>query len=322
MVLGIVILFPLPYKAMWGAILLGFVVCAVQPALGISCPTNVTTSVEGGLSKVDAQAFITSTNSVRMAVSNPYPASMYVLGWSNGLANGARNALVDTCGEAGPSPQPATKLVNIGGFAHVGQVGPLDVTAESNPLQYALGVWNNGKYTYDNSDCSRAQQQKTVCGRCDGSSTEGGMAPCLAYTQLIWASSYAVGCGVSVCKNKTFLTCLFGPTGNIIGEAPFDASATQMTECQYYSAPSSDDDGGGFFDSGMAWKIPVIVVGGGFVVVVGGLLYFCEGDQVSRKPKESDSRRSRRKINKSKKVKFLDEDDTASLQQICTAEDV
>ncbi|XP_066018960.1 uncharacterized protein [Pocillopora verrucosa] len=60
--------------------------------------------------------------------------------------------------------------------------------------------------------------------------------PCGHYTQLAWATSRYVGCGVNWCDKEfgpphhwipgeTIVTCDYGPTGNIIGQYPYKTGA-------------------------------------------------------------------------------------------------
>jgi len=47
---------------------------------------------------------------------------------------------------------------------------------------------------------------------------------CGDYTQLVWANSTHVGCGISTCPNLTYhstIVCDYGPGGNVGGERPY-----------------------------------------------------------------------------------------------------
>lgn len=61
-------------------------------------------------------------------------------------------------------------------------------------------------YTYTTNSCA----PNTVCGH---------------YTQIIWANTTAIGCGVSSCVDTTARTdiwvCRYSPAGNIEGEKPY-----------------------------------------------------------------------------------------------------
>ncbi|ETN86234.1 SCP-like protein [Necator americanus] len=40
----------------------------------------------------------------------------------------------------------------------------------------------------------------------------------IRFTQMAWASSYMVGCGLARCSGSTFVVCRYYPRGNIIGQ--------------------------------------------------------------------------------------------------------
>lgn len=49
---------------------------------------------------------------------------------------------------------------------------------------------------------------------------EGGS--CGHYTQIVWADTLAVGCGMSVCENKGQIwVCNYHPAGNVAGQRPY-----------------------------------------------------------------------------------------------------
>lgn len=65
--------------------------------------------------------------------------------------------------------------------------------------------------------------------------------PCGHYTQVVWAKTKYLGCGVKWCDmdfdiphpwipGETIVTCNYGPTGNIIGEYPYKRG-TPCTKC-------------------------------------------------------------------------------------------
>ncbi|XP_065191527.1 peptidase inhibitor 16-like [Sycon ciliatum] len=61
---------------------------------------------------------------------------------------------------------------------------------------------------------------------------------CGHYTQMVWATSEAVGCGVYRCSRVSgwlnraalYLTCNYGPSGNFVGQQPYTAGR-QCTKC-------------------------------------------------------------------------------------------
>lgn len=80
---------------------------------------------------------------------------------------------------------------------------------DSAPLDpaYAVRRWvaERADYDYDSNTC----EPGAVCGH---------------YTQVVWADSTQLGCGVSVCTDDGFIqlwVCQYNPPGNWIGEQPY-----------------------------------------------------------------------------------------------------
>nr|XP_018671668.1 A disintegrin and metalloproteinase with thrombospondin motifs adt-1 isoform X2 [Ciona intestinalis] len=83
----------------------------------------------------------------------------------------------------------------------------------------AVRDWNNEKvdYNYQTRTCT----PNRMCGH---------------YTQVVWAETFKVGCGVATCPtvnvrgnrwtDATILICNYGPGGNYINSAPFESGAT------------------------------------------------------------------------------------------------
>ena len=46
---------------------------------------------------------------------------------------------------------------------------------------------------------------------------------CGHYTQVVWANTLSVGCGVAVCPTGTIVVCNYAPPGNYVGEKPYIA---------------------------------------------------------------------------------------------------
>lgn len=52
-----------------------------------------------------------------------------------------------------------------------------------------------------------------------------------SFTQLIWARTYMVGCGISVCDNNLLYICLYGPGGNVTGQSIYLPAVTPEIHC-------------------------------------------------------------------------------------------
>ncbi len=71
----------------------------------------------------------------------------------------------------------------------------------------AVAAWasEDVDYDYDSNSCAPGK----VCGH---------------YTQLVWADTTRVGCGVAACASLTYtngLVCDYSPGGNIVGQRPY-----------------------------------------------------------------------------------------------------
>ena len=44
---------------------------------------------------------------------------------------------------------------------------------------------------------------------------------CLHYTQLVWAGTTTVGCGVARCDHSEVWVCNYAPPGNWVGKKPY-----------------------------------------------------------------------------------------------------
>ncbi|KAK6758467.1 hypothetical protein RB195_015968 [Necator americanus] len=47
----------------------------------------------------------------------------------------------------------------------------------------------------------------------------------IAFTQMVWALSYRLGCGVATCATSTFVVCRYGERGNIINQNVYTTGA-------------------------------------------------------------------------------------------------
>ncbi|XP_065941857.1 cysteine-rich venom protein latisemin [Magallana gigas] len=63
------------------------------------------------------------------------------------------------------------------------------------------------------------------------------------YTQLVWAESYVLGCGYSVCNGTHFYVCNYGPAGN-------SPSSRLGTPYEKHGAPCKSSDGNGLCECG------------------------------------------------------------------------
>ncbi|RCN37086.1 hypothetical protein ANCCAN_17016 [Ancylostoma caninum] len=57
-----------------------------------------------------------------------------------------------------------------------------------------------------------------------------------AFTQMAWATSYSIGCGVGDCAPKTVVVCRYTVKGNNIGEYVYKLGEP-CTACDYGCSP-------------------------------------------------------------------------------------
>ncbi|XP_071959401.1 cysteine-rich venom protein latisemin-like [Antedon mediterranea] len=157
----------------------------------------------------EAQAILDKHNELRSQVS-PEAADMKFMEWDDDLASMAQE-WSDGCSFAHGQPD------NISPFEPVGQNLWLG-SYQPNGLEAAQAWYNEvSDYDYDTDGCEPGR----VCGH---------------YTQVVWADSYAVGCGLTFCESTPqgqsdvwLLTCNYGPAGNY-NRQPY-VSGPSCTEC-------------------------------------------------------------------------------------------
>ncbi|XP_071958419.1 GLIPR1-like protein 1 [Antedon mediterranea] len=156
------------------------------------------------LTAEEIQTVLDKHNELRSQVS-PEASDMKYMSWDDDLASMAQEWSDGCVFEHG---QPT----NISPFDPVGQnLYSSGASASNRPnLASATQAWYNEDqyYNYDTRECS------DVCGH---------------YTQVVWADSYALGCGLTFCTNKWILTCNYGPAGNY-NRHPY-VSGPSCTEC-------------------------------------------------------------------------------------------
>ncbi|XP_071958483.1 uncharacterized protein [Antedon mediterranea] len=164
-------------------------------------------------SNSEIQAILDKHNELRSGV-NPEASDMIFMKWDDDLATLAQE-WSDTCTwDHGQPDSDTTSVFNpIGQNLWLGS-GTADVQPDGVG---ATQAWYNevSMYTYESRACTG------VCGH---------------YTQVVWADSYAVGCGITFCSetsegqtNAWLLTCNYGPAGNY-QRHPY-LSGSSCTEC-------------------------------------------------------------------------------------------
>ena len=172
------------------------------------------------------QAMLDGHNQVRSNVARglvgdePSARDMVKLAWDDDLARVAQN-WVDRCVWDHNRNRTSEYGALAGGNTYVGENLAVFLTTGSPPnlVDFALDTWFDevADYTYGPRDQATA-------------STTGH------YTQLVWADTHRVGCGLAVCPGSTFgypnsytayyLSCDYAQGGNYIGSYPYEAGPT------------------------------------------------------------------------------------------------
>ncbi|XP_053356852.1 glioma pathogenesis-related protein 1b isoform X2 [Clarias gariepinus] len=148
-------------------------------------------------------------NTQRSRVQPP-AANMRSMSWDASLARGARS----WARHCKASHNPVLKQESLAhpAFRHVGENIWLGAPYSAFKIESAINSWNRegADYTIGNNSCAK------VCGH---------------YTQLMWATSYKVGCAVHVCSRgiedfsnnpqSTIFVCNYGDAGNVFGVTPY-----------------------------------------------------------------------------------------------------
>ncbi|XP_041453877.1 uncharacterized protein LOC121407037 isoform X2 [Lytechinus variegatus] len=181
-------------------------------------------------SSMDEDAIVAKHNEGRSMVS-PEAANMKTMVWNIALASMAQE-WSDGCYYEHGNPE------NDSGFSAVGQNLYIKwgLSAPGTPPDgtAATQAWYNEYqfYNYDDGTCQAGEQ----CGH---------------YTQNVWASTYAVGCGLTFCSTATdasgnayngawLITCNYGPAGNYVGASPY-VSGPPCTKCESGSGLCKDN---------------------------------------------------------------------------------
>ncbi|KAF8568209.1 hypothetical protein P879_04893 [Paragonimus westermani] len=177
----------------------------------LSLLINVLLSLQTAVSVLqwkDREALLDLHNHYRKLIlhgkvyNQPSADRMNILSWDDNLARNAEN-WASKC-EIGHDDDQDRRTME---FRFVGQnwAGVKNYTD-------AVRLWfeEHNYYNYWTNECRRGK----VCGH---------------YTQLIWANTLKVGCGIKKCRKSRMpfgysVVCNYGPAGNFFGEFPYETS--------------------------------------------------------------------------------------------------
>ncbi|XP_078684965.1 uncharacterized protein LOC144918273 isoform X2 [Branchiostoma floridae x Branchiostoma belcheri] len=170
----------------------------------------------------DIAVLLRAHNDARASAA-PTAANMKNMFWDERLAFKAQSYSARCRYAANPD-----RSVGGEGFATAGE--NLFASAGSTGLEAAVAAWQGEGAGYDFTS--------NTCA-------EG--ADCTRYTQLMWAASYKVGCGWTVCPRLEnfdgtdvfFLVCNYGPEGNTGGDRPYRSGA-ECSRCAFGNVCTED----------------------------------------------------------------------------------
>ncbi|XP_071818920.1 cysteine-rich secretory protein LCCL domain-containing 2-like [Apostichopus japonicus] len=180
-----------------------------------------TRSTSATYSSADETAILESHNSYRTDVS-PSATDMTELVWDEGLAVQAQQ-WADNCLYEHPNKALYKDYANIGQNLFIQYPDSLG-TKPPSPVTKPVTSWHNevDYYDYYSYSC----RPKKVCGH---------------YTQVVWASTEKVGCGIKHCKlattnrgksyaNAWLVACNYAPSGNYVGRKPY-TTGNECSQC-------------------------------------------------------------------------------------------
>lgn len=120
------------------------------------------------------------------------------------------------------------------GFSYVGQNLAFGSGAGTSPLSLAQLWVSEGPFYVHGTPISQSTVQ--VSGH---------------YTQVVWDTTTAVGCGYSFCPSTSFfhLVCNYGIGGNFTGQLPYTCGGDPCNDCDLDGAPQYED--GDDYDAGV-----------------------------------------------------------------------
>jgi len=186
------------------------------------------------------KAIIDLHNKHRMAITKA--TNMAKIAWDDGLASTAQYTAA-LCTFEHTSPDWITQVTGPDGKtlpAYVGQ-NLFKGTAGAFDYTSAINAWHAEVKDYDY--CENKCAAGKVCGH---------------YTQVVWATTAHVGCGMATCGGSVIIACDYYKPGNYRGVDPYKMSDADK------KAMCTKADGGG--DRNLAVKIIVPTVGA--IVVV------------------------------------------------------
>lgn len=90
----------------------------------------------------------------------------------------------------------------------------------SNNEQYGENLWAGTAGAFTVADVVDAWGGEKAYYDYESNTCESGEV-CGHYTQVVWANSTEVGCGMVTCEGLEYWVCQYAPPGNVVGERPY-----------------------------------------------------------------------------------------------------
>jgi cell division septation protein DedD len=205
-------------------IALGLLFCLSLPRAALASCTSPPTPASAVFTAAQILAILDAHNDARRTVS-PAAAVMPMLSWDANLA-AWEQTIANTC--PGLVHSTNGNRTNLAGYAYVGEnlVAGSALSAANAASAIGYLVAERDFWTY--APCCGGCQAGEVCGH---------------YTQIVWAATTKVGCGLTFCPGSAYgyyWRCAYGPGGNYLDENVYvEASTSPVAACQITSSPTT-----------------------------------------------------------------------------------
>jgi len=204
---------------MYNIVLLSLAVCSLSGAQGAIVKRSVCAQPTK-LTDAQITQALQAHNNARATAGNNDASNMVALEWDDDLARRSQD-WAELC-KWGHDLMTSCDGDTVGQNLAMSGGGPSDLSAVD--VSSYVEDWDSEKQFYDISDqsCKNATGHSQVCGH---------------YTQVVWAETTKVGCGIAKCSsvtngfnNAVVFACDYSPAGNFIGKMPYTVG-TPCSNC-------------------------------------------------------------------------------------------
>ncbi|KAK3775944.1 hypothetical protein RRG08_000355 [Elysia crispata] len=187
-----------------------------------ACLTRASTAVPAVLTQAEKDAIVNQHNRLRGLV-DPVATNMLKMFWDDEVAMLAQK-WAEACdlGTSGRLHHDSAR--NIPGRFSVGQ----NIGTGYKTFSDAIDAWFGENVHY-----------RPLFGT--SVRTVGGAKPIGHYTQLVWATTNRVGCGLAHCSGLAFHVCNYAPMGNTVPfDSPYKTGPQKCSDCKTCTAGLCD----------------------------------------------------------------------------------